>query len=868
MNNAEVPSPPRWAHRFLRWYCSSDYLEEVEGDLFERYQYTVERRGLAKARRQFAWGVARFFNWSTIRGNRKFFSHNNTLSMFRNILTIAWRNLRLQPGYSAINILGLALGLATCVFIMLWVRDERSVDQFHPEQERFYIMMQHQAFGDGNIYTFPSMPGTLKEDLLTNWPEVELASRYGWYEQHLLQNEEKNGFYFGGRRVDAELLQMIGVPLLQGSLDRVLQDGSSIVLTKSTAEAMFEGESAMGKTVTLDQTTSLEVVGVLDDIPENSNFAFDYLISWHVFEAEEEWFSQWGNNSAHLYFRLKDGADASLFNEKIADRVGDFMEDSPTTLFIHPVSDAHLYNRWKNGVQAGGRIENVNVFTWVAFFILAIACINFMNLATARSARRGKEVGLRKVIGALRPQLIFQFLGESFLLTLISGGVAMILVTLLLPQFNEITSKNIELSVLTTGATGLLIGGIIVLTALLAGSYPALYLSKFVPALVLKGQQNRGKAAANFRKGLVILQFTLSILLLVGTTVVFRQLSFMQNANIGYDRENIVMIPLQGDSMEKYEEFRTALLNSPTISHVGASYGDLTNMGQSTWSVDWEGKNSDDGILFTTLRSDFELIETLNMEVLYGRGYNRDLASDSMGYVLNEEAVKVMGYSAKEAVGKPLTLWGDREGTIIGVVRNFNFASLRSNIDPIILVTDGMISNAVVRVMPGQTANAMEVMEAAYAEFAPSFPFEYSFLDEDWENQYRSEQMISKVAGYFAALAIIISLLGLFGLAAFTAEQRTKELGIRKVLGASVMHLLALQSRSFLVLVMVAAAIGSALGYFMMQDWLEKFAYKITLSFSIFLIACGITLLVALITVGFHAVRSAISNPIRALRQQ
>ena len=788
--------------------------------------------------------------------------------MFRNALKMAWRNLRQQPGYSLINLLGLALGLATCTLIMLWVRHEQSVDTFHPQMDRFYRVMQYQRYDDGRVYTFSATPGALKEDLMENFPEVELAARYGWEEQRLLQNEAREGFYFSGRNVDAEFLSLIGIPVLHGSIEKALKTPTSMVITESTATSMFgDARDAVGKTVYENEERSYTIAAVLADLPDETNFSFDYLTNWHYVEQEYDWFLKWGNNAPSTFLRLRENADVSAFEARLGGRVGEFMEETVTELFLHPVEAMHLYSRWDEGVLVGGRIENVRIFTLVAIFILLIAAINFMNLATARSARRGKEVGLRKVIGAQRSQLIGQFMGESLLMTFLAGGLAAGLVLLLLPYFNTLTGKALG-NQAWAWQTLVWFVAILVITAILAGSYPALYLSKFIPAKVLKGQQNRGRGAASFRRVLVVVQFSLSILLLIGTVVIFKQLQYLQSADPGYEREQLVSIPIQGNIMGHYPTIREELMATTSIINVGTTDSPPINIGRSTGSVTWEGKDPDDHILFTTLGIDFALPEMFGMKLLAGRFHNAALSTDSLGFIINEKAASAMGYSPEEAINQPLTVWGGHEGAIIGVVQDFHFQSLHNAIDPAILIPQADCNYLFARIAPGQTTKALAALESMYDEYASAYPFEYNFLDEEWASQYAQEQMVSGVARYFAGLAIIISLLGLFGLAAFTAEQRTKEIGVRKVLGASVPQLASLMSRDFLLLVGIAALLGCGLAYWLMSDWLREFAYHISLGWGIFFLATLTTLGIALLTVGVHAIRSATSNPIKALRHE
>lgn len=588
-----------------------------------------------------------------------------------------------------------------------------------------------------------------------------------------------------------------------------------------------------------------------------------------MFEKTNPWVKTggWGNFSFSTYVELKSAASEAAVNKKIKDIVGRYDEvNKESTLFIQPFKRWHLYSEFKNGVNTGGRIEYVRLFMILALGILLIACINFMNLTTARSVKRAKEIGIRKVVGAFRFALIRQFIGEALLIVLMAIIISLALVMLVLPLFNQLTGKQIHIP-LADPTFWLIITGLLLITGFISGSYPALYLSSFKPVRVLKGSLKFSSGALWFRKGLVVFQFMLSIILIIGTIVVSKQVDYIQTVNLGYDRENLLYIPLEGDLTSKYQLFKTQLLQMPGIKDVSRITDIPTQIENSTGGVEWKGKDPTADMQFTQSAVGYDFIKTMHLQLEQGRDFSKDFATDSVGYIINESALKRIGY--KDPVGKPLTFW-QKKGTIIGVLKDFHFNSLHVPINPLVLRLGENIEwgNALVKTEPGKTKEALVSLEKVCKNLNPKFPFTYKFSDEEYQKLYKSEQVVSQLARYFAFLAIFISCLGLLGLVMFTAEQRTREIGIRKVLGATVPNVVGLLSKDFLSLVLIANLISWPLGWWAMSKWLQNFEYRISISWWVFALAGLAAVLIALLTVSYQAIKAAIANPVKSLRTE
>ncbi|HEV3414912.1 MAG TPA: ABC transporter permease [Puia sp.] len=789
--------------------------------------------------------------------------------MIKNFFKVAFRSLWKQKGYSFLNIFGLAIGMSCSLLILLWIRDEEAVDNFHVKGDRLYSVYQRQYY-DKKIESGHYTPGVLPDEMKKVLPEVEMSSGFDGGERMTFQVGDKilkeDGAFAG-----ADFFRMFSYPLLEGKAESALSAPVSMAISRKMAVAFFGSpEAAMGKTIRNENRRDLKVMAVFEDLPSVTSEKFDYVINWYAYLDDNSWAKDWGNNGPRTLLLLRKDANAARFDQKITHFLAKYNKYMSKTFYIElgiqRFGDIYLHGQIVNGKIAGGRIEYVRLFSIVAIFILCIACINFMNLTTARSVKRAKEIGIRKVVGAVRPALIRQFLSEAVLLALISVIFAMGIVLATLPAFNQITGKEIVFPY-ASGSFWLSLFVLTLVTGMLSGSYPALFLSSFQPIRVLKGTLRFSPATAWFRKGLVVFQFMLSIVLIIGTMVVSGQVDYVQSVNLGYDRENLLYIPLEGDLTGKYKVFKDEAMQLPGVGAVSRASQSPTNIENGTFGVDWDGKDPNNTIMFTNTSAGYDFVKTMGLQVKEGRDYSPAYGTDTVGYILNEEAAKRIAY--KDPIGHRLTFWG-KKGTIIGVVRNFHFNSLHEPIRPLIIHYGEAEDwgSAIVRTKAGQTKETLKGLEALCRQLNPRFPFTYQFADEQYRNLYKSEQVVHGLANCGAALAIFISCLGLLGLAMFTAEQRTKEFGIRKVLGAKVGTLFTLLSKDFLLLVLVAFLLASPLAGWAMHKWLEGFEYRISLQWWVFALAGAMALLIALATVSFQAIKVAVANPVKSLRTE
>ena len=788
--------------------------------------------------------------------------------MIKNYLKIAWRNLWRNKFFSAINILGLALGLACSVLILLWVQNELSVDGYHANGDRLYQVFERQYF-DKQVQGQYSTPGVLPDEMKKVVPEVEYAAGFSNYNENTFRVGNKilklNGGY-----ASADFFKMFSYKLLQGTPQTALNTPVSIAISRKMAEDFFKSpQDAIGKTIRYENKSNFTITAVFENLPENTSNKFEYLVNWDDFLIENSWAKQWGNNGPQTYVMLRTSADPELVNKKIAHFMDTY--NKPSAAFreeigLQKFQDVYLHSNFKNGEIEGGRVVFVRLFDIIGIFILLIACINFMNLTTARSVKRAREIGVRKVVGAVRSVLIQQFIGEAIWLTFIAAIISLLLVVLLLPLFNSVTQKQITLP-FNQGYFWLGMFGLTLVTGFIAGSYPALFLSSFNPVKVLKGAVQPSSGSAWFRKGLVVLQFVLSVVLIVGTIVISNQINYIQTIDLGYNRENLIYIPLEGDLTAKYAVFKDEALKMPGIQQVTRITNTPTNFGSSTGNIQWEGKDPNVNIQFTQVSAGYDLVKTMKLKVLEGREFSKDFGTDSLSFMINESALKRVGY--KDPIGKPITMWG-KKGKIIGILKDFHFNSLHEPIYPLIVRygEKEAYGSILVRTQPGQTKQALASIEKLCKDLNPNFTFTYAFSDEEYQKQYNSEQILGKLSNVFAFLAIFISCLGLLGLAMFTAEQRIKEIGIRKVLGASAASLFALLSKEFLILVSIALVIGSAIAWFAMNKLLESYIYHTTIGWQVFALSGLISIVIALITVSFQSIKAALMNPVKSLRSE
>ncbi|MDQ1089791.1 ABC transporter permease [Siphonobacter sp. SORGH_AS_1065] len=788
--------------------------------------------------------------------------------MFINHLKIARRNLSRHKVFSMINVIGLALGMAGSLLIYLWIRDECSIGTHYKNASHLYRIYERQ-FRNGEVSASTGTPALLPPELKQQFPEIVYAAGLTWEEPHLVHAQEKI-LRLMGRSAGADWFRMYDLPLLVGNPATALQDPSSIAISQQMAQALFGGATqAMGKTIRLDHQIDYQVSAVFEDVPTSVEDKYDFLLSWSDFMTRTTWAKEWGTSSPQTRIQLKPGTNAAAFDAKIKSflqgRHAGLGSGFNIELFLQPETKAHLYSDLSSGYATGGRIEYVRLFSVVAVFLLLIACINFMNLATARSVKRAKEVGVRKVLGAGQKELIGQFLSEALLLTLPALVLALELASLALPAFNALTAKQMELP-LTSPTFWLALIGLWTFVGLLSGSYPALYLSSLQPVRVLKSAFRLAGGALSFRQGLVIFQFTLSILLIIGTLVVYRQLHYMQTKNLGYEKGNLIYLTAEGKVAANYETFKQELMRQATIQSITRVNDRLSDFGNSTNSVEWSGKASNQSTEFQIQSVGYDLIKTLKLEV-QGRDFSSALATDSSNYLINEAAAKRLPYA--DPLGKDLSVW-NKPGKIIGVVKDFHFGSLQKAIEPLIIRLNKNASEQtiIIRIQPGQTQTALAQIKSLYQRFNPDYPFSFQFAEADYERLYEKEKVVSVFANVFASLAIVISCLGLFGLAAFTAEQRTKEIGIRKVLGASIPGIVALLSRDLLTLVLGASLLAAPLAWYAMSEWLGGFAYRIELSGWIFVGAGLVALVVAFLTVSVQGIKAALLNPVKTLKSE
>jgi putative ABC transport system permease protein len=745
--------------------------------------------------------------------------------------------------------------------------DELSVDKFHEKKDQLFQVMGRTQLA-GEIGVDSSTPWALAQTLVNEMPEIEYAASASlpdWFPKFTLSVENKN-IKATGQYVSKDYFNMFSFHLFQGDKNQVLSDKSSIVISEKLAMKLFNTtENLIGKVVKFQQDAQYFVSGVFKNIPPNSSTQFDFALSYQILTDKSPENLNWNNFGPATYVTLKPGTNLSQFNNKIAGLIKTRNKKSNVTLFLRPFSDGYLYEKYENGAQAGGRIEYLRQFSIIAIFILIIACINFMNLSTAKASRRIKEVGIKKVIGVLRRTLVFQYLGESMLIAFLSLFLAIIIVVAFLPQFNNITGKHLILHANIDLILSLL--GITLVTGLISGSYPAVYLSGFNPATVLKGKVKSSLAELWVREGLVVFQFTLSVILIVSVLIVYKQIEFIQSKNLGYNKDNIIYFPREGKVYENLETFLTEVKNIPGTLNASSIGQGMFSGSNTTTGVYWQGKNPDDIISFARRPVNYDAIEMLGIELKEGRAFSRDFGADTSTIIVNEAAIGVMGL--RDPIGKVIDLRNDKKRQIVGVIKNFHYESLRSSVSPMFFVLSPENTQyIIVKIEAGKERETIDKLQQFYTRFNPGFSFDYKFLDEDYQAQYSSEKRVAALSRYFAGLAILISCLGLFGLASFTAERRRKEIGIRKVLGSSNFNIIYLLSSDFTKLVLAAIVIALPVSYLIIKHWLNNFAYRIELEPWYFIGAGLMALVIAWLTVSMQAIKAAVAKPVKSLRTE
>ncbi len=789
--------------------------------------------------------------------------------MIRNYLLISWRNIFRHFSVSFMNVIGLSLGLACSMLIFLWVTDELGFDRFHANADRIYRVEEDQPYSNGifhvTVTPWPSGP-VWKENI----PEIEQACRLVSPGSFLITRNDRSFYEEKVAAVDSSFFKIFSFELLSGNPETALKEPGSIVISLKMADKYFGEEDPIGKTLLVNTKEVFQVTGIMKNIPGNSSIDQDFLIPFDYMKKSEWYSDDWGSNSIFTYVMLRNNTNPLPVNKKLTQIVREHDPRNDTEFLLAPFTRMHLYSYFGYGHKPGA-ILNVWIFSSIALLVLIIACINFMNLSTARSASRAKEIGLRKVNGAHHWNLIIQFYAESLFITLISTIIAFIMVALLLGQFNLISGKEFSIPDLLTPLYVAGILAIMLFTGILAGTYPALVLSGFEPMKTLKGSFSMGSRGGFFRRITVTTQFALSIMLITGTLVIYRQLQHLQNQKLGYDRENLFYVPLRGDLKTAYPTIKEELLREPVIKSITASTHPPQNIGSNSAGASWEGKPPDLEILISMSSVDFDYVETMGIKMKSGRSFSKsysvDTPRDSLAsFLINEQMEKIM--NMEDAVGAQLRF--GPVGPVVGVMEDFNFQSLHNKIEPLAISVWGSnyLNYMYIRINPGNLTATMKQVEKAWSRIMPSYPFDYHFVDDDFDRMYRTEERLGTLMNYFAILAVLIASIGLFGLATFTVEQKTREVGIRKALGAPSHLIFGLFTGEFLKLLLIAALVSVPLAWYMFSRFLQNYSYHTRLSAWIFIVSALIALVVALMAISYQTIRAIRTNPADTLKYE
>lgn len=860
------PQPPRILLKFFKGFCKPSLHPYLEGDLLEHFQEKLQTQGLQKARWRFAKDVIKLFRPGIIRSfvpTQKL----NTLTMLRHTLTITARNFKRHSSTFLINLLGLSSGLIAVLFIYLWVNDELNFDKIHERDTQLYQVRLNFASPNG-VNTVVWTPAPLGPAVQGTIPEVEMASRlFGGSQNGVVSYNKGPEIRAHEVFADGNLLRVFSFGLLEGNIDNIVPDISSVAISDELALKLFNTtDNLLGKALHLDKddlTGDYLISAVFKAPPSNSSLQFDAVFSMDQLLIKSPQMNEWNYNNPDTYLVLKSGSNAQTVNTKLEELLKSKPQVEIASTIMHKFSDGYLHGTFKNGEVSGGRITYVRLFSGIALIILLIACINFMNLATAQAAKRLKEVGVKKALGIHRQSLVFQFLTESVMLALIALVTALLFVYLFLPGFNNLVGKELKL-VPDPELIGTLLS-ITFVTGLLAGSYPALYLSGFKTVALLKGKLKAKTNDLWFRKGLVIFQFTTSIVLILSILVVYQQIELIQNKNLGYDRENVISFPVEGKISNNVNAFLDEVANLPgVVSATGAAHSILVN-GSSTRGVNWDGKDPEEFIPFKYISANYHYNETLNIPLVAGRYYSKEFGNDKQGVVINEAAVRTIGLD--DPIGEIITIWGENR-QIIGVLKDFHIESFYEEVKPTFLNLTDRNYEIMLRIQAGAEKETIERVRDFYTENNNGLAFDFKFMDTQYQELYESENRVSTLSQYFAGIAMIISCLGLLGLATFSTERRVKEIGIRKALGASVTSIVGILTGDFARMILIAIVIALPLSYWLASDWLNAFAYHIELKWWFFALTGMATLLIAMLTIGLRTFRAARTKPTDCLRYE
>lgn len=786
--------------------------------------------------------------------------------MIKNYFKMAWRNLLKRKGYSLLNIFGLAIGITCASLIALWVEDEMSYDQEIRDKNLVFNVLSNQKY-DGEWRTFfLATPGPLANDLTEEIPEITKSARLR--NTSFLFNIGDQAINSAGAYADEDIFNIFDLNFVAGSAQEAFKDKNGIVITQEIASILFDNsQKAFGKTLRVNQKSNYIITGVIENLPENTTNTFSFLVPFDNFTDGKEWTQGYGANFTGTFIKLAPGADVEKTNDKVKALIPAKTGDKDSEAILFSANDWHLRNSFEDGKIIGGRIEYVRLFGFIAFIILIIACINFMNLSTARSEKRANEVGMRKALGSSRNQLIFQFLTEAILTAVLAGVVSILLLILILPGFNVLVNKSLNLS-LASPVHFIPLLVITLFCGILAGLYPAFYLSAFRPIEVLKGARNHTGGASIIRKGLVIAQFAVSIVFIISTVTVYQQVQHVKNRNLGMNKDNLIEIPAaNGELIENFKPIENELKASGMVESAGLMNSQILSGGNNTASVQWPGKPENEDILISFRTVTPNLLKTAGMKLKDGRGFGPSQAADSSKVLITESFAKLI--DTENILGTMLH-WQGQDFTVTGVVADYQYGDMYGSSDPVMFYHQAEGADYMY-IKPAASKDINEVLKEIKTVLStqnPGFPFEYRFVDEDFNARFKGEQLVGDLSQIFAILAIFISCLGLFGLSAYTAEQRRKEIGVRKVLGSSVAGIVRLLSKDFMALVLVAILLAVPIGWYLMHNWLQDYSYRTTISWWVFVIAGIVAIGIALITISFQAVKAAIANPVKSLRTE
>ncbi|MGZ4049713.1 MAG: ABC transporter permease [Bacteroidia bacterium] len=785
--------------------------------------------------------------------------------MFKNYFKTTFRNLWKNKGYSFLNIGGLAIGIACAGLIFLWVEDELTFNHYFSNRDNLYKVKDRQTY-DGTTFTFDATPGPFAQGIKAEIPGIKNTARTTWGNNVLFSLNDKT-IYQQGLYVDSPFLKMFQLRFVKGNATNAFAQLHSMVISEKMANNFFGITNVIGKTLKVDNKDDYIISGVIKDLPENVSFKFDWLSPFKIYEDQNKWLQYWGNNGVVTYVETQPNANIEQINKKLYGYIQTKQKEANAKMSIYPMNRWRMYDSFENGNEIAGRIKYVNLFSLIAWIILIIACINFMNLSTARSEQRAREVGVRKVLGAGKTKLISQFIGESIFTSLLAALLAVGIIYLSLPAFNSLVEKQLSVNVTNPYHIAALLF-IALICGLIAGSYPAFYLSSFKPIYVLKGIKIKTSGGAGLiRKGLVVLQFSISVILIISTIIIYQQITHVKDRELGYNKQNLVYMYMQGKMRQKFNVIKNDLQSTGVIENAALSNNQVLQLGSNTGDFTWEGKDPSKQVLITVEGVSPEYTSTMGMHLKEGRDFYPDGKTDSSNVIINESLARIIN---KKNVLGTIVSQGNTNYTIVGVVKDFVYNNMYASAAPLILFSDTSNSNVLsIRIKTAsQLPAALVKIETVIKNDNPGYPFDYSFVDQQFDKLFKTETLIGKLAGVFSVLAIFISCLGLFGLAAYTAEKRTKEIGIRKVLGASVKGLAGLLSKEFLLLVAISCLIAFPVAWWMMKDWLNGYAYRVNISWTVFALAGVLALLIALITVSFQAIKAAIANPVKSLRSE